>query len=233
MGDAKIASKKDTAIVVVGMENSKKWGKCLGAEVDAKHMSSLLKPYGDMEVLRDGSATVKSVHEAISRAVQKPLCIFYYSGHGGRERNKSGVNGWSEFLCLNDAGLHDFDLWSVIQQSNGRVVAIFDCCHSATMFRAAGEEVEEAPEMTGFSFSMLRGPLMAGSDVNLLSWSGCPSESYSYGGADGGVLTNGLLKGFSASHTYDEAWDRMKRNAASQGPVRTVIGTGFKGTVFR
>lgn len=231
-GSAKVVDRGDTAIVCVGMQVSSKYGACPGAQLDSDSMTSILSRYGNVQLMQNKQATVASVTSALQAAVQSKLCIFYYSGHGGQERNSKGEGGMSEFLCLNNGPLHDYDIWKIVSQSKGRVVMIFDCCHSATMFRDQSATDLKPFENTGFSFQMLHGP-MALADVNLLVWSGCPANDYSYGDDNGGVFTNGIRKGFNGSDTYDDVWNRASRAAKAQKPARTILGTGFGGTVFR
>lgn len=243
-GGAKLASRKDTAIVCVGMQTSAKYGACPGARVDSTSMSNKLSQYGNVTLLQDRAATTASVAQALSAALQKDLCIFYYSGHGGQQRDAKGENGVSEFLCLNNGPLRDYEIWNLISQAKGRVVMVFDCCHSATMFREAmaSSDVEQ-PEIInlGFRFKMLKNAVMtrdegtaeAAKSHGILCWAGCPASSYSYGDDNGGVFTNGIKKGMKSGATYDSVWETAKKAAKSQMPVRTVIGSGFDGLVFR
>lgn len=231
-GSAKISDRGDTSIVCVGMQVSSKYGACPGAQLDSSSMASLLSRYGNVQLLQNKQATTSSVTVALKSAVQSKLCIFYYSGHGGQEKNSRGQMGVSEFLCLNNGALHDYDIWNIVSQARGRVVMVFDCCHSATMFRDQAVSGPGAFRNTGFSFQMLREPLAMG-EVNLLVWSGCPADDFSYGDANGGVFTNGIRKSFSESDTYGEVWDRAAKTARDQHPVRTVLGSGFNGLVFR
>ena len=62
----------------------------------------------------------------------------------------------------------------------------------------------------------------------MLCWSGCPDTSYSYGGNDGGVLTNAILDGYKRGSSYKAVWGRVKGIAASQSPRKTVIGKSFE-----
>lgn len=234
-GTARFEGKGDTAIVCVGMERSGKYGPCPGAGVDSERMRKLLSGYGAVAFLQDGKATVSSVRNALSTACQKDLCIFFYSGHGGRVRNPkaSDGSGYSEYLCLNNGALYDYSIWDVVSKAEGRVVMIFDCCHSATMFRTAGDGDTWKID-TGFPFSMLgRIAVAQGPGKGMLVWSGCPADNYSYGDANGGVLTNGILKAYGSSRSYDEVWKKAAASAAGQNPVRTVVGKGFDGPVFR
>ena len=84
-GDKKMEAKK-TSIVIVGMKNSAKFGKCLGADIDATTMTNMLSAYGKPVVLRDSQARKAAVVAALTEAVKADLCIFAYSGHGGSER---------------------------------------------------------------------------------------------------------------------------------------------------
>lgn len=239
-GSVKMVSKADTAVVCVGMETSRTYGACPGARVDSNVMSRVLLDYGHVRVLQDRVATVDAVIHALDDALQAKLCIFYYSGHGGQKKDKAGENGVSEFLCLDNGPLPDYKLWEMLQAAKGRVFMIFDCCHSATMFRGASisEGSTTLVENVGFKFQLLRSTSFAAADAsgaskNFLVWSGCPANDYSYGDSDGGVFTNGIRKGLRSDATYDSVWACAERFAKSQHPVRTVVGSGFNGPVFR
>jgi hypothetical protein len=232
-GTAKLADERDTSCVVVGMQNSSTYGSCSGSKLDSDNMCNVLSRYGNTKLLQSKQATRSTVISALDNALKKKLCVFYYSGHGGQEKNSKGVDGMAEFLCLNDGPLYDFEIWNYIQSAKGRVVMIFDCCHSATMYREIpGEKTVTHLKNTGFSFKMLKSAI-ASTSKNILVWAGCPSDSYSYGGMDGGVFTNGILKNLDKDDTYDDVWDRAYKYAKDQNPVRTTIGTGFDGKVFR
>ena len=233
-GTAHFEEKGNTAVVCVGMERSGKYGSCPGAGVDSERMQKILSKYGQVDFMQNSKATVSSVRNALIAACQKDLCIFFYSGHGGRVRNPKAADGsgYSEYLCLNNGALYDYSIWDVVSKAKGRVVMVFDCCHSATMFRTAGDGDTWKID-TGFPFSMLEHMATAQSANNILVWSGCPADNYSYGDSSGGVLTNGILKAYNSSRSYDEVWRRASASAASQRPVRTVLGKGFDGPVFR
>jgi len=134
---------KDTAVVCVGLEKSRFAGNCPGAGIDASNMASLLKQYasGGLTLLLNQQATAANVVSALEAAVGHDLCIFYYSGHGGRDENESKnrfgeTDGRNEYLCPYDRMILDDRIWSIICKSKGRVMCIFDCCHSGTMYRA-------------------------------------------------------------------------------------------------
>lgn len=233
-GTAHLESKSDTACVCVGMERASKWGECPGAGIDAQRMSNLLAKYGSTVLLQDAQATASAVASALQDALKKDLCIFFYSGHGGRVRNPKAEDGsgYSEHLCVNNGALYDYTLWQLLQGAKGRVVMIFDCCHSATMYRTA-QQGDVWNMNQGFRFSFLDGMASAQKRNDILVWSGCPSTSYSYGDANGGVLTNGILHAYRESRTYDDVWRIASKQASAQHPVRTKLGEGFDGKVFR
>ena len=138
-----------------------------------------------------------------------------------------------EYLCLYDGAMMDDEVWSIISKSRGRVMCIFDCCHSATMFQSLEAEsgtYEFKP--SPFTFRKLSGPMVQ-ANVNLLVWSGCPDSDYSYGDDDGGVLTNAIAKAYKPSRTYDDVWERASKDARGQRPTSTRIGSGFGGNVFQ
>lgn len=233
-GTVKHEDKGDTACLCVGMQSSSKYGACPGAYLDATRMGRLLSKYGSTVCIGDKKATVASVRSAMQKACEKKLAIIFYSGHGGRVRNPRAQDGsgYSEHLCLNNGALYDYDIWSVVSKAKGRVVLIFDCCHSATMYRSSAK-YNSYVFNRGFEFSLLRGMAFSQGRNNILVWSGCPADSYSYGGDSGGILTNGILDSYRKGRTYDEVWRYATRTAKDQRPVRTVIGEGFDGPVFR
>lgn len=231
---------KNTSIVIVGMNNSAKFGKCLGSDVDATTMTRILSKYGDPKVFRDGEAKKAKIVDALKEAVKSELCIFYYSGHGGSERF-SGTNaskgeeptGKDQYLCLYDTYLLDDEIWNIVSKASGRVMLIFDCCHSETMFRSVSGldiDVESEP----FTMQMLDEIVLPqDSELKMLVWSGCPDSDYSYGDSKGGVLTVGIQNAFLESRKYSEVWKRAAEHAASQHPKKTVIGDWPDIRVFR
>lgn len=233
-GTVHFEDKGDTAVVCVGMQSSSKYGSCPGAGSDSTRMHKLLSDYGTAVLLQNKQATVSAVKAALEQACRKKLCIFFYSGHGGRVRNPKAQDGsgYSEHLCLNNGALYDYAIWDVISRAKGRVVLIFDCCHAATMYRSSAK-YNSYKFNRGFEFAMLHNMAFAQGKNNILVWSGCPADNYSYGDDSGGVLTNGILSSYREGRTYDEVWTKAAARAASQNPVRTLIGEGFDGPVFR
>ena len=229
---ARSSEKQDTYVLCVGMQTSRKFGGCPGARLDSNEMAKLLGNYGKVVLLQDKAANNMSVTRCIDEGVRHPLFILYYSGHGGQMRDRQGEGGKSEFLCLDNGPLHDYTIWDHICEAKGRVVMIFDCCHSATMFRSLPSK---KVENVGFQFSMIRSIARSSesSDNDILVWSGCPADDFSYGDDSGGVFTNGIRNGFSDDDTYEQVWNRASKAAKDQRPVKTVIGAGFGGKAFR
>ena len=222
------ADKKSTGVLCIGMENSR-YGACPGAQIDATRMHNILKKYSDnATLLISQQATKAVVVQKMVEVCQKDLAIIFYSGHGGDQKQSAATKlNWPEptckdqFLCLYDAPMIDDEIWNVICGAKGRVVLICDCCHSATMFRTA-------------VFSRRAKLLKAGKDsssVQMLCWSGCPDNTYSYGSEDGGQLTNALLKYFDAALTYKQLWSKVKSDKQLkqfEDVQETVIGSDFR-----
>lgn len=217
-----------TAAVVIGMENSFA-GNCPGANLDAKRMNDLLSKYTtNVTYLTNEKATHDRVASAMKAAVSHDLCIIYYSGHGGSQAfsdtGAEETDGRDEFLCVYDRMFRDNEIWSIISKSKGRVFLLFDCCHSATMFR-----------VPGITFAKARKVMSArkdGEGFSMLCWSGCPDDAYSYGSKTGGEFTNCLLAKFAANKTYEYLWNEIsadKNLKLSEEVQKTEIGTGFIG----
>ena len=214
-------SSSTTSAVVIGVENGYA-GNCPGSLKDASSMKEILSKYTkNVEVLVDKQATADKVASAIENAVKSNLAIIYYSGHGGSvyTGNNNEVDKTDEFLCCYDTSLLDDKIWSIIRKSKGRVFLIFDCCHSETMYRTPG--ITFGKQMKLMSSSS------RSATPNMLCWSGCPDDSYSYGSAYGGYFTLALCDAYSANKTYDDIWKSIlnNKNLKSTQKVRlTKIG---------
>ena len=214
------------SVVVIGVENSKWAGSCLGARIDSSRMFSFFDQNlrgADIHLLQDGGATKSAVRSAMTKAVSSELAIIFYSGHGGSEPFKGTgpeeEDGRDEFLCLYDTYMKDNDVWDIVSRSKGRVWLIFDCCHSETMYRSVGVTMSSVGDVSALS-----------SGMSMLCWSGCSDEKYSYGTEDGGELTNAFLRKYEKGMTYDRLWKRISSDGIllkHQKPKRTRIGSGF------
>jgi len=218
---------KTTSVVVIGMENSKVYGKCPGAKFDSDRMYQLFKSkFDDVTLLQSNTATKRSVLAALNNAAKADFMIVFYSGHGGSDPFpdtdiKDEPDGNDEYLCLYDSYLRDNEIWNIIGKKKGRVWLIFDCCHSETMFRSAGISMK----------SIATTPFALGQSINMLCWSGCADNTYSYGDAGGGKFTNAFFAGYKQGITYNELWNKMRRNeelSKLQWIKQTKIGFGFE-----
>ena len=220
---------KDTStwVVCVGMENSQFAGACPGAEYDCRRMTKLFKQYStNVNSFISAQATYANVKAALVRAAQNAdLFIFYYSGHGGAANtgNKQEADLQDEFLCFWDREMMDDEVWSIISKAKGRVMIIFDCCHSATMYKVP------APITLKRAIPLQATHNVEGS-LSLMVWSGCPDDTYSYGDDNGGKLTNTLLKYFNPSMSYDYIWNCIENDTSLkrfEEVQRTLMGSRF------
>ena len=120
-----------------------------------------------------------------------------------------------------------------MNKCKGRVVCIYDCCHSGTMYRLP-HEVEEGDEAE--DRIPLEKPFFAKYEnvragIRMLVISGCGEETVSWGDSvNGGVLTSAMKKNFNKCLTYREWWNKFKNESSfkkvKQVPICTKIG-GF------
>ena len=214
-----------TYTVVVGVENGYA-GECIGSLKDCSSMTSLLKDYSTTLVsLSDKTATRTAVVNALSKGVNAPLLIFYYSGHGGSAvsyMDNTEADGMDEYLCCFDGPLMDNDIWKIISKSKGRVFLIFDCCHSGTMWKQ--------PMKLGGKSPLLSATTHASGSLNMLCWSGCPDSDYSYGDDRGGELTKAILRHLKKAKTYNQLWNLIEADKDLQEfekVQRTIMGADF------
>jgi len=226
-----VRSNDTTWVVTVGMENSQFAGACPGAGIDAERMTSLFRVYTPhVKAFSSQTATKAAVRSALVEAVANAeLVIFYYSGHGGQQRfwdtGSDEDDGQDEYLCFYDTYMRDNEVWQIISQSKGRVFCIFDACHSEDLYRNM-KPITLTGAMPLAVTHEKQGP------INLLVWSGCPSDTYSYGSSSGGKMTNTLLNYFDSRKTYDYLWSEMENDSALKRYEiiqRTVMGSGFVG----
>ena len=222
------ASLKKAYVITVGVENGYA-GKCAGAKTDCNHMASLLKPYAKTLVkLVDKQATITAVCNALKTGAKSDLLIFYFSGHGGQVNTAQAANDPTEadkkdeFICLYDGGLLDNSIWNIISTCKGRVVLIFDACHSQTMYRE--------PVTFSRQIAQARDKHHVAGNLRMICWSGCPDNSYSYGSSSGGVFTNAIRKYFNKKLTYDQLWSKLEsyKTLTKQEKIQcTTMGTKF------
>ncbi len=234
----RIANEKRN-VLVVGVENSVKFGSCPGARRDSTQMRKLLYPISSrLRILQDREATRKNILDALREQVEKTepdgIFIMTYSGHGGSEAfsdtNKElEPDGKDEFLCCYDTYLKDDEIWAEVAKCRGKVFLVFDCCHSETMYRAPILPPEGLTRDDGLAAANRDG-VIQNSPVDMLVWSGCPDNTYSYGDANGGLFTNALLNALSSGKkTYDAVWKHIvaDKNLTKylQKPQKTLLGS--------
>lgn len=215
----------DTSVVIVGMQNSKVFGPCAGCGNDVVRMKKLLAPYSKhVTVLQNGEATRANVKNALIEGSKRNLLIFYYTGHGGQNNNgdPSETDKRDEFLCLWDGMFLDNELWNIAVGANGKVMYIIDACHSATMYRSIGEQLETRSLET------------RGNSPSVLCWSGCRDDNESFASDNGGYFTTAITKRIKSHYTYDRAWNEIKSypTVKPQQPQKTEIGKGWGTLVF-
>lgn len=178
-----------------------------------------------------------ALKEQIAKVPEDGLFIFTYSGHGGQYNKSSSAknetDGMDEFLCLYDGALIDDELWTIMNECKGRVLCIYDCCHSGTMYRLPHEpeegiEEEDRLPLDRPFFSKFEN-VRAG--IKMLVISGCGEETVSWGDSvNGGVLTAAMKKNFNKCLTYREWWNKFRVESTfkkvKQVPICTNIG-GF------
>lgn len=221
--------------VIVGMENSAFAGACPGAGLDADNMTLFLgSKVGKTVTLKNNKATKSAVRKALVDAVNSyDYVVFFYSGHGGSERVSSSSDeddGMDEYLCFYDQPMLDDEVWSIISKAKGKVFLIFDCCHSQTMYRNPGITFRKVTKKARKFGATSKGAF------RMLCWSGCPDDTYSYGGPGGGVFTNTLLNKFSKKDSYASWWLKVSTDQnllSNEEPQQTVINWNITDKAFK
>ena len=191
------------------MENSREYGPCPGSNADGKMMVKVFKDTGlygrNIKALASRDGTVKNVKAALKDVIKNDLAVFYYSGHGDRDKfNEYSTfdlyaepDNINDFLCLYDGPLMDNEIWDIISTSKNSVVCIFDCCHSETMYRSPdfSRMIDYgATHYTNFTDMIARD--------GILVISGSPEDDYSYGSAFGGELTLAINRHLKTGTNY-------------------------------
>jgi len=226
---------QEIAAVLVGVQSSY-MGENTGTEEDIQYMQKLLEPVTDNIVtLREIRATKKNIMDAMSKAVQKPFSIIYFSAFAGREKTK--VDEWEvdkrdEYIILQDDTIDDNEIWSIIGQSTNRVMCIFECPNSETMYR-------ECNMLERFMVRVKRDP-ESNNGLNLLVWSACADDKYSTytSNLKGHAFTRAIYyySNVLSFATYGEVWDCIVQSKmlnygstySYQEPKKTIVGEGFE-----
>ena len=214
-------------LLSVGMENSRKFGSCPGAGLDAERIHEKVSA-GHKVLLKNDQATKSSVLSALRDGIagtdDDGLFIFFYSGHGGQVKSKGRdeEDGKDETLCLWDGELVDDSIWSVLQTAKCRVFMVTDCCNSGTNYRSAG-----IPFVRLRSCFPRRG-------LRFLHWGGCSDGSYSYGDDSGGVMTGSILRLVGTGVSYRTAFAKVVSDSAKfQAPLKFNLGFDEDVEVFK
>ena len=219
------------------------------AESDARSIADITRSCGfDSTLLLSAEATKAQVVAEFRAAAQSLTAgdafVFFYSGHGGRTRDKDGdeENGKDETLCFYDGQLIDDELYALWQEFDAgvRIFVVTDCCHSGSMLRGDNDDVpksmsEEAAELLTFMdpeiFQRLREglppktPLLA----SIIHIAGCheDQESYENKPLQHGYLTAAMLDAWQAgpAASYADLYQAMYEiMPTKQKPVLALLG---------
>lgn len=212
--------------LVVGVSDGRFAGACPGSDLDARNFVTICNTKSiSSTLLINSQASFANVKARLRAAcAEYDTVIFYFSGHGGQTKDFNPYadenDAMNEFLCLYDRGMLDNDVWQIISKAKGRVICIFDCCHSATMYRAPmfTDKIKfGAPIMTNFVDAVNSGGIFV--------IAGSPEDAYSYGSVAGGQLTNAIRRYYNNT-TYAELFDLLENDKtlrSYQRPVCTII----------
>lgn len=244
-----VESDNPTAVVLVGVrENYLGWDTATyyGAQVDMDKMYEIATNLTDDVVyIMDMYVYRKNVKEAFRRALQKELCIFYFTGRGGSDwaikDRKNEADYKTDYLIFGDSTLTDNEIWEMMQESKGRVVLIFDCDMSGTMYRTSPEQAKRDDEF----FSLLGKKVQDNPNLRMICWSRCAETVWSPStpnNTTGSPFTSAIYqtcKYLDSGITYKEAFERMQTYLKGYSkryntPIKTVIGESFEDKpVFR
>lgn len=109
-----------------------------GMTEDSDRFKKLLSDFvsnSNITTFKNSTATVSAIKNHLQHIVNTSqddeLFIFHFSGHGGNSDRDD-----TSHMCLYNGNLHDYEFWNYMQNIKGRVMVIFCCCHSGTMFRS-------------------------------------------------------------------------------------------------
>lgn len=186
-------------LLSVGVENSRYAITLPGASKGETKLFSKLKPRCDYaKLLIDAEATKTRVLYEMQNVCDSDLAVITFNCHGGQKYGKQNeTDNMDEFLALYDGPLVDNEIWNVISKAKGRVLLVFDCCHSETMFRNVDKFLTDRD----------------GKEPDILVWSACADKDISYALADyGGTLTLKLVKKISWWKTYSSIWKSLLKD---------------------
>ncbi|MGV3756395.1 MAG: caspase family protein [Verrucomicrobiota bacterium] len=199
---------------------------CAGCAIDVMNLDRVLTSKGwSTTHLLDNQATVGAVLERLgtlaARAEAGDSIFFYYSGHGGQERDRNGdeSDGQDETLVCYDGQLIDDrlnEIW-LSCASGVRLYMISDSCNSQTNYRLApGNTNGTFPKAKLRAISTAQGVDKGPQQIRaqMLHLGGCRDGSTSMGLADGGVFTKAIVKEMDAG--FSGTWKELHRRAADE-----------------
>lgn len=221
--------------LIVGVADGKVAGPCPGSDVDANTFQSICNEKKIASIkLVNGQGTYNAVKTKLTEICNSyDTAIFYYSGHGGRAGTNFNPYAGEEadhvddFLCLYDKAMLDDNIWKIISKAKGRVICVFDCCHSSSMYRAPlfTDKIKfGAPIMTNFVDAVNTGGIFV--------IAGSPEDAYSYGSVAGGQLTNAIRRHYK-NQTYLSLFELLENDKelrSYQRPICTIIN-GFNADI--
>jgi hypothetical protein len=160
------------------------------ADDDAINMKALLIANGwsssSITLLIDSQATKSAVtnnlNSMASGSTASSISLFFFSGHGTSDQN-------GEAICCYDSYLYDYEFNSILDNFNGKVVAVLDSCYSGGMPPSAVEGII----VDQFIANFIEGVSVGRGNENRVILMACAQDEYSY---ETGELQSGVFSYF-------------------------------------
>lgn len=119
-------------------------GGCWGCELDVDNMARILEPLGyQIQTLKTEEATreaiLSSLHRAAENRVAGDIFVFYYSGHGGQQPDRTGdeLDGKDETLVAYCEQIIDDEIHEALTkfESGVHIIMLSDSCNSGTNYK--------------------------------------------------------------------------------------------------
>ena len=185
----------------------------LHTKEDILTMKSLVRGKFDIISIEDSQATYKNVKSALKKLYtlkKSDTVLFYYSGHGCRaygsvdEKDSkdeflmlSGVKYRDDGFTIKSGIMLDDELNYHFSKIKAKKIILFDCCHSATMYKSLspiGSKYSKTFE-TIFTLGYKKNPLYFRHKVNnFIKLSACLDSQQSEDSPKGGIFTLTLQK---------------------------------------
>lgn len=132
---------------IVGINYKDSNNELYGCINDAENMREYLtfNEYTNIKILSDNTDEkptreniLNGMRWLIENSSENDTLFFHYSGHGTNTMDYSGdeIDGLDEAICPLDfsSGLiTDDDIYKIFSQGKGKIICVFDCCHSGTI----------------------------------------------------------------------------------------------------